>query len=173
MKKVLLVFLALVIIAVLLGGVAIFAGYAITNGDTNIRYVYVGDTNLSGLTKAQTEQLLIDKGWKEREETPLTVNTIAGESFTIDPMRTGVLIPLDRVVDQAYRYGHDSDMISNLIVAVKTFMTPVNISDMERSIDTDYIDGEIAACLERVQQKLGDAEYTVDPHAAQMTLVKG
>ena len=76
MKKVLTAFLVLLILLVILGGCALFLGYYVTNGNTNVRYVYVGDTNVSGLTQDETENLLIARGWQAKAETPLVVTTL-------------------------------------------------------------------------------------------------
>ena len=67
MKKILTVLLALIVVAVLLAGLAMFAGHAITESRTNLRYVYVGDTNVSGLTREETEQLLIERGRRYKQ----------------------------------------------------------------------------------------------------------
>ncbi|MCR5576005.1 MAG: VanW family protein [Oscillospiraceae bacterium] len=172
MKKVLTVLLALIVLAVMLCGLAVFAGHAITEGKTNIRYVYVGDINVSGLTREETEQLLIERGWKDREEKPLTVTTLRGVSFEVDPVRAGIVTMTDSAVRSAYAVGHDRDMITNLITAAKAFVHPVNVGD-GAGPDLDYLDALIDACQTQIDSTLGEGEYTVDTQTAQLRIVKG
>ena len=173
MKKVLTVFLVLLIFLVILGGCALYLGYYVTNGNTNVRYVYVGDTNVSGLTRDETENLLIERGWKSRAETPLVVTTYRDVSFEVEPLRAGTAVTVDSLVDAAFAYGHNDEMITNLITAVKTLLNPVDVSKREATVDTVYLDALIDACEQRVNESLADEEYTVDAHAGEMTLVKG
>ncbi len=173
MKKVLTVLLTLVILLVILGGCILYLGYQVTNSNTNIRYVYIGETNVSGLTRDETEALLVERGWKERAETPLTVTTLRGDSFEVDPIRSGVAVSVDSLVDAAFAYGHDNEMISNLISAVQVFLDPVDVSKQEKIVDTAYLDALIDACQERINDSLGEDEYTLDPYAGEMYVVKG
>lgn len=173
MKKILTVLLVLIILLVILGGCALYLAYQITNSNTNIRYVYIGDTNVSGLTRDETEALLVERGWKERAETPLVVNTLRGESFEVDPIRSGAAVSVDSLVDAAFAYGHDREMISNLITAVQVFLKPVDVSKQEKEFDTGYVDSLIDACQDRINEDLGDEEYRVDPQAGEMTMIKG
>lgn len=173
MKKILTVFLALIILVVILGGCALYLGYRVTNGNTNLRYVYVGDTNVSGLTRDETETLLIERGWKKKAETPLVVTSLRDVSFEVDPIRSGIAVPVDSLVEAAFAYGHDNEMITNLITAVQIFLHPVDITEQVKNADTAYIDALIEACENRVNENLGQEEYLVDPHAGQMTMIKG
>ena len=173
MKKVLTVFLVLLIVAVILAGCALYLGYTVTNGNTNVRYVYVGDTNVSGLTRDETENLLIERGWQAKAETPLVVTTYRDVSFEVEPLRAGTAVSVDTLVDAAFAYGHNDEMITNLITAVRTMLHPVDVSRRESRVDTAYLDALIDACEQKVNENLAEEEYTVDPHAGEMTLVKG
>ena len=173
MKKVLTVLLVLIILVVLLGGAAMFLGYRISNGETNIRYVHVGQTDVTGLTPEETEGVLKRAGWVERAETPLTVTTFGGVSFTVDPVRAGVVRTVDEIAQDAFAYGHGGDPVDDLVTAVKAFLSPVDVSGLNTTVDEAYLDAAINACAEQINASLGDVEYAVDPHAAEMTVVKG
>ncbi len=173
MKKVGAFFVYLIAVAVILAMGGLFAGYMISSGDKNLSYVYVGDVNVSGLTRDETEALLLSRGWGEREKTPLTVTTFRGESFTVDPVRTGVTVPFESLVDKAYAVGHDGDMISNLLTAVHVYRHPVDVSRGDRSIDVAYLEGLIDDCLARVQAGLSGKEYEIDAKSSQLLMVKG
>lgn len=163
----------LIAFAVILAMAGLFVGYWISNGDENLSYVYVGDLNVSGLTRDETETLLRQSGWADRESTPLTVTTFRGEQFTVDPIRSGVATPVETLVDSAYAVGHDADMVTNLLTAVEVYQRPVDVARTERSIDVAYLDGLIDDCITRVQSNMGDEEYTVDANAATLTMIKG
>ena len=137
-----LVYLLAFAVIIAMGG--LFLGYWVSNGERNLSYVYVGDVNVSGKTRDETEEILRSNGWGDRETTPLTVTTFRGEQFRVDPIRSGVAMHVESLVDSAYAVGHDGDMISNLITAVDVFMSPVDVNRTEREIDTNYIDGLIA-----------------------------
>jgi len=159
--------------AVIIAMAGFFAGHWISNSDENLRYVYIGDIDVSGLTRDETEQLLTSRGWKAREENTLTVTTLRGESFTVDPVRSGVVAPMENAVERAYAVGHNGDLVSNLITAVNVFLNPVDVSQTQQNIDTAYLDGLIEDCIQRVQTGLDGEEYTVDAQAGEMIMVKG
>ena len=173
MKKVGAFFVYLLAVVVILGMAGLFAGYAVTNGEKNLSYVYVGDVNVSGLTRDETEELLKSRGWGEREGTPLTVTSFRGESFAVDPVRSGVVIPLETLVEKAHAVGHDGDMIGNLLTAVRVYRHPVDVTRGEVSVDTDYLGGLIDTCLANVRAGLDGGEYAVDADASVLTMVKG
>lgn len=173
MKKVVTVLLVCIVFLVILGGCALYLGYSITNGTTNIYHVFIGDIDVGGLTRDETEAALVEQGWKTWAETPLTVTTLRGEQFEVDPVRSGVVTSVDSMVDSAFSYGHDYEMISNLITAVQVYLNPVDISKQERIINSAYIDALIDECEERINENLGNEEYAVDPYSAEMTMTKG
>ena len=173
MKKVGAFFVYLLAFAVILAMGGLFAGYAITNGDKNLSYVYVGDVNVSGLTMDETETLLRSRGWGEREQTPLRVISFRGEGFEVDPVRSGMVVPLETLVEKAHAVGHDGDMIGNLLTAIHVYRHPIDVKRGLTAVDTDYLDSLIDTCLSRVQASLNDKEYTVDTDASQMLLIKG
>ena len=87
--------------AVIVSMAGFFFAYWYTHGQENLYYVYVGDVNVSGLTRDETESLLRSRGWGERSSTPLVVTTFRGERFEVDPVRAGVATPRDTLVERA------------------------------------------------------------------------
>ena len=173
MKKGLTVLLIFLLLLVLVAGAGLFAGYKISNSDTNLKNVFIGEIDVSGLTREQTTELLNSNGWRERAETPLTVTTLGGNSFDIDRVESGMIMSVEDSVRAAFNYGHDSGLVSGLITAVKTYLSPVDISAMSREPDTDYIDSCIDSGIAEVIAYMGEEEYTVDKTAAEMTMKKG
>ena len=158
MKKGLTVLLIIVLVLVLAAGAGLFAGYKIYNSDTNLKNVYLGEIDVSGLTREQTTELLKSNGWRERAETPLTVSTIGGNSFTVDRIKSGMIMSVEDSVKTAYNYGHDVGMVNSIITAVKTLLQPVDISVMARTPDTEYIDSCIDAGIDEVIAYMGEEE---------------
>lgn len=173
MKKIFGFLVGLVAVAVLLCGAAMLIGHRITEGQTNLRGVYVGDLPVGGLTREQTEKQLIDRGWKDREQTPLKVTTLRGESFEVDPVRSGLVPTVDSMVEKAYQVGHDADMLTNLVTAFQTLREPVDVSRGSGQADAEYLYGLIDACQEKLRAAMPAEEYSVDAKAGKMTVVKG
>ena len=159
--------------AVILAMAAFFLGYRVTSGDTNLHYVYVGDVNVSGLTRDETEALLRSRGWSDKAATPMVVTAFRGERFEVDPVRAGVAVPLDSLVERAYAVGHDSDMLTNFKTAWEVFRHPVDVSREGRAIDVGYIDSLVNICIERVQSGMGEDGYKVDSQNGVLTMTKG
>ncbi len=166
-----LVYLLAFVMFLAMGG--LFLGYWVSHSEQNVSYVYVGDLNVSGKTRDETEALLRSNGWGDRETTPLTVTTFRGERFQVDPIRSGVATPVETLANRAYAVGHDADMITNLFAAYEVYQHPVDITRIEQPIDTAYLDGLIDDCISRVQSNMGDEDYTVDTQAGTLTLIKG
>lgn len=166
-----LIYLLAFAVIIAMGG--LFLGYWVSNTERNLSYVYVGDINVSGKTRDETEAILRASGWGDRETTPLTVTTFRGVEFEVDPVRSGVATPVESLVNRAYAVGHDADMITNLITAYHVYQHPVDITRTEQLIDTAYLDALIDACIQRVQSNMGDEDYTVDTNAETLTLLKG
>ena len=104
-----LVYLLAFAMIIAMGG--FFLGYWVSNTEENLSYVYVGDLNVSGKTRDETETMLRSSGWGDRESTPLTVTTFRGVEFQVDPIRSGVATPVESLANRAYAVGHDADMI--------------------------------------------------------------
>lgn len=173
MRKIAVFLVYLLAFAVILAMGGLFLGYWVSNSEGNLSYVYVGDVNVSGKTREETEDLLRGTGWGDRESTPLKVTTFRGVSFEVDPVRSGIATPVETLAEMAYAVGHDADMISNLITAREVYKHPVDITRTERPVDTAYIDALIDDCISRVQSNMGTEDYTIDTKDAKITMVKG
>ncbi len=164
------------IIAVLLlsiiGG-AVFAAYKISSSPNNLPKVYVGDVFVGKMDSEQTKTALKAQGWKTRTDTPLTVSTIGGLSFEVDPVKSGMTLSVDDAAELAYNYGHDGNMFENLICYVKNIFSPVEINSLHQQANSAYVKECIAGGIAQINEYLGEAEYIVDYENAQMRLMKG
>ncbi len=173
MKKIgiILAVLAVLLMAVIGGG--LFAGYKITNSETIMKNVTVGGIELGGLNRSQADEKLIESGWQARMETPLSVTLPGGRSFTVDPVKAGFVMPAEDAVDAAYIYGHDRNMVENLITYLKLMGEQVDINSLYALIDEDYINGCIDNGFADLTEYMGTDEYTADLKAGELKLKKG
>ena len=160
-----------VIIAIISGGV--FAGYKITKSEKNLPNVYVGDIDVGKMTAAQTAETLEQQGWEKRAATPLKVTTIGGQSFEVDPVRSGVVLSPEAAAEAAHSYGHGTNIIENLITYVTAVFSPVDVNAVSQNIADDYLNACIDKGIEAFGDYMGEDEYTVDAKAAVMTMKKG
>ena len=173
MKKVLTAFLIIIVLLVLAAVGAMYFGYTVSNGDTNLNNVSLNGIEVEKMTQAQTRQALEQAGWDEKVTSALKVTTIGGISFDVDPVKAGMALSLDDAVEAAFDYGHDKDVFGNLVTALKLFVEPVDVSALHKAADTAYIDSCIKDGMAQLDEYLGEEEYIVDNQAELMTMVKG
>lgn len=166
---------AIVIIAVIaiLAGAAAFAGWRISSGDKVLPNVYVGDILVGGLTKDQTALALEQRGWKERTTEPLTVSLPAGVSFDVDSVVSGGALSIDDAVNAAYTYGHNGNIFENLITYIELMFKSVDVNELCKVENEQYIDSCIAESLKEYEAGLGESEYVFNNDNATVTMKKG
>lgn len=165
----------IIVAAVLLAaaGGGAFAGWKISNGDTVLQNVYVGDILLGGLTKEQAKLALEQRGWTERTGTPLKVTLPADISFEVDPVRAGGALSIDNAVDAAFTYGHNGNIAENLITWFELLVKSVDVNELCRQSADDYIDSCIESGTAEFEKFLGDTEYVLDQEKSLITMTKG
>lgn len=173
MKKFLTVILIIVVLLVLTSIAAMYVGYTITNGESNLNNVFVGDIPVENMTAQQTREALIQAGWEEKVSAPLKVKTIGGISFELSPVEAGYALSLDDAVEAAFALGHDKEMFSNLVTALKLVFEPVDVNALLRNPSEEYIDSCIEKCLVSLDKYMGESEYTIDNQAEKMSMIKG
>ena len=168
--------ITLVVISVLLAAIAvglILWANSVTASDTNLPGVYVGSTNVGGLTEKETLELLKGQQWDKSVSGTMTVQLPAGQSFRIDYIRSGAVLTAESAAAAAYRYGHGSSKFDNLRTYISSLMTPVDITEGDKSLNRDYIMTLVTRALERFDKHIGDGSYTVDEAASEMVYIKG
>jgi len=173
MKKVTTVILIIVVLLVLAIVGALYAGYTITNGNTNLSNVFVGDVPVEKLTREQTKNALEEAGWSEKVGTALKVTTLSDVSFEVEPVKAGYALSLDDAVDAAFSYGHDGGIVGNLVTAVQLLFSPVDVNELGRSPAEDYINSCIDGGVKLLEEYMGEEEYVIDNQAETMTMIKG
>ena len=173
MKKFMAGLAVLLILLILLLGGLLFGAFSVSQLDTNYPNLSVGGVEVGTLTKEQTVEALNDAGWEERISTPLTVTTLGGKSFTVDPVQAGLAADAKAVADYVFDYGRDGNIFENFFSYLRCRFRPAELNPEARNIDLDYIRSCIRQNEEDIDAALGDAEYTPDYEGQQLVLQKG
>ena len=132
LKIILIVLLALLVLAA--GGGA-YGAYRVSQLDTNYPNLSVNGIPVGGLTREQTVEALNAAGWETRLSTPLTVTTLGGQSFTVDPLKSGVLQTTEGIAEMAFRYGREGNIIEDLISYLKCRFRATELEHPEQNAE--------------------------------------
>ncbi len=172
-KKLIIVLIVLLVLLLGLIGGGIYAGYRISNSPLNLPNVYVGDIAVGKLDAKQTTEALNNKGWKARATTPLSVTTIGGQSFTVDPVKAGYTLSVKEAAEKAYQYGHDGNLVENLFTYLKALMSSVEINALHAEPQTKFLEDRLSEGLGLVDSYMGEAEYVADYEGSALRMKKG
>ena len=186
MKKILIIILAVLII---FAGTGAFLGYKITSSDKTLPGTYVGNTDVSKLTKDEVISALKASGYDTRCKTPLTVTLVNAVDFDVDPVEAGAMLSLEDAADYALSYGHDGNIFSNLLTYVKGMFKTTDINDCYRpigksedlkaeavpysSVDNDYLSQQIMQGCDWMNEYFGIEEYYIDYYQQVLNIKKG
>ena len=170
LKIILIVLLALLVLAA--GGGA-YGAYRVSQLDTNYPNLSVNGIPVGGLTREQTVEALNAAGWETRLSTPLTVTTLGGQSFTVDPLKSGVLQTTEGIAEIAFQYGREGNIIEDLISYLKCRFKPTELEHPEQNADRAYLAECIAQNRADLETLLGEAEYVPDYEGEKLVLRKG
>ena len=159
LKIILIILLALLVLAA--GGGA-YGAYRVSQLDTNYPNLSVNGIPVGGLTREQTVEALNAAGWETRLSTPLTVTTLGGQSFTVDPLKSGVLQTTEGIAEMAFRYGREGNIIEDLISYFKCRFKPTELEHPEQNAYRAYLAESIAQNRADIEALLGKAEYVPD-----------
>ncbi len=166
----LIIFLILIL---LIGGGAFFAGRTIAYSGKNMPNLYVGSIPVGKLTRQQTEEALTAGGWQARTETPLTVTTYCGVAAEVDPVEAGAVLSLEDAVNEACAFGHNEGIIHAAVQYFECSVSHVDINRINTMVNTAYIQQKASEVEEKLQEALGQSEYTVDIEGEVLTVTKG
>ena len=173
MKKFLVFLIVLLILVVAAAGGGLYGAYRVSQLDVNYPNLSVNGTEVGGLTKGQTVEALNAGGWETRISAPLTVTTLGGQSFTVDPLRSGVVQPADVIAEEVYSYGRDGNLIENFISYLRCRFHPTEVELPEQNADRAYLSSLVEQNQADIEALLGDAEYVPDYEAETLKLRKG
>ena len=170
LKIILIVLLALLILAA--GGGA-YGAYRVSQLDTNYPNLSVNGIPVGGLTREQTIDALNAAGWETRLSTPLTVTTLGGQSFTVDPLKSGVLQTTEGIAEMAFEYGREGNIVEDLISYLRCRFRATELEHPEQNADRAYLAECIAQNRADLEALLGEAEYVPDYEGEKLVLRKG
>ena len=173
MKTLKIILIVLLVLLVAAAGGGLYGAYRVSQLDTNYPNLSVNSIPVGGLTKAQTVDALNAGGWEERITTPLTVTTLGGQSFTVDPLKSGVLQTAEGIAEVAFNYGREGNLIENFVSYLKCRFHPTELEHPEQNADRDYLAECIAQNRADLEALLGEAEYTPDYEGEKLVLRKG
>lgn len=173
MKTLKIILVILLVLLVLAGGGGAYGAYQVSQLDTNYPNLSVNGIPVGGLTREQTVEALNNGGWEKRITTPLTVTTLGGQSFMVDPLKSGVLQTTEGIAEMAYNYGREGNIIENLISYLRCRFKPTELEHPEQNADRAYLAECIAQNRADMEALLGEAEYVPDYEGEKLVLRKG
>ena len=173
MKTLKIILVILLVLLVLAGGGGAYGAYRVSQLDTNYPNLSVNGIPVGGLTREQTVEALNNGGWEKRITTPLTVTTLGGQSFMVDPLKSGVLQTTEGIAEMAYNYGREGNIIENLISYLRCRFKPTELEHPEQNADRAYLAECIAQNRADMEALLGEAEYVPDYEGEKLVLRKG
>lgn len=174
LRTILILILVLLILAV---GGGLYATLHVDNLVTSFPKLSIrsisGDIPVGGMTKAEIVETLNANGWKDRISTPLTVTTLGNQSFSVDPLKSGVVLTAEDVADFVYAYGRSSNPIENTLTWVRNLIRPVTLELPDLNADRAYLLSLIEENQAAVTELLGETEYVPEYEEGRLALVKG
>ncbi len=173
MKTLKIILIVLLALLVLTAGGGLYGAYRVSQMDTNYPNLSVNGMPVGGLTKAQTVEVLNAGGWETRLSTPLTVTTLGGQNFTVDPLKSGVLQTAEGIAEMAFNYGREGNFLENFINYLRCRFNSTELEHPEQNADRAYLAECIAQNEADLETLMGDAEYTPDYEGEKLVLRKG
>lgn len=166
-----LIILLVILLLAVAGGIA--AGIKVTQNGRIFPNVYAGSVNLGKMTPDEAAAALTDALWDERVSTPLTVKTFGDVTEEIDPVKAGAVLTKEDAVQAAYAYGHDGNIISNLLKYMEALAQTVDVNRKGTVINTAYLTECVTEIETKLTAALGDQPYIVDTDAQTLVIPKG
>lgn len=160
------------ILIVLAAGVTV-GGYMVTNSTTNFPNLRVGGVTVGGMDAAATKAAIENSGWDEKASVPLTVTLLDRASFDVELYESGAMHTVDEAVELACAYGHTGNWYVNLIEYVKCFLRPVDVNETTIVYNSEYIQAQCQAGIDKLNEELGDGSHTIDKENSLLCLEKG
>ena len=169
-KIALIIFLLLIVLA---AGGTVYAALKVSNSPRNFRNLSINEIEVGNMTRQETIDTLNAHGWQETMTAPLTVTTYGGVRVEVDPIAAGAAISAEEAAEAAFSYGKGPNIFRNLIHYMENLMMHGIVISENTEIKTDYVAGKATEVVDRFNEALGDAPYTVDIPGEKITVTKG
>ena len=160
-------------LAILVCAGAAVGGYLISQSDTNLPNVYLGEVYVGGMTKEQTVQALEAARWETTAGGTLTVTLPEGVRFEADYLRAGVSATAEEAAEKAFAYGHTGDWVADLMTYVEDLLSPKDLGEFSFSVDEAYVVGLVDAAVDEFERVTEGEEYSVNEEESTLEVVKG
>nr|MCR5087975.1 hypothetical protein [Oscillospiraceae bacterium] len=157
---------------VILAG-SLYGALRVSALDTIYPNLSVDGISVGGLTRAEAVETLRANGREDSPSSPLTVTTIGGLSFTVDPALAGLAVSNEDAAALAWSYGRRDNPVKNLLTWIDCRLHPTGIRPEENDADRDYLLGCIAQQEEAFEALLGESEYSPLYEESRLVLRKG
>ena len=131
MKTLRIILVVLLVLLVAAAGGGLYGAYRVSQMDTNYPNLSVNGMPVGGLTRAQTVDALNAGGWETRLSTPLTVTTLGGQNFTVDPLKSGVLQTAEGIAEMAFDYGREGNFLEDFVSYLRCRFHPTELEHPE------------------------------------------
>ena len=177
MKVLRIILVLFLVLLIVIGGGGLYATYHVQKLDTSYPKLSIsgvsGDIPVGGMTKEEIVNTLNENGWEKRVSTPLTVTTLGGQSFQVDPLKSGVVPTAEEVADYIYACGRGNSPIENMLTWLRMQLRATVLELPASGADREYLLSCIAENQDAVSALLGEAEYVPDYDGDRLVLVKG
>jgi len=173
MKKFQIILSVILILLILVAAGGLYGAFRVSQLDTSYPNLTLNGLAVGGLTKAEIVDVLNASGWETRISTPLTVTTFAGQSFTVDPLKTGLVSSAEDAADWIFSYGREGNFLEDLVSYLKCRLRPTELVLPQQNVDYDYLNSLIAQNEADVIAALGEAEYVPDYENETLDMKKG
>ena len=169
----LIAMIVLVSLALIVCVGAVVGAYLVTNSDTNLPNVYLGDVYVGGMTKEQTVAALDEAKWDETRGGKLTVTLPEDVTFELDFLHAGAYQPKEEAAEVAFAYGHTGDWFGNLFTYINDLFSAQDLSRTEFSIDRAYVSAAVNEAVDEFERRTAGEEYNINEEASTIEAVKG
>lgn len=173
MKKVAKILTVLAVILVLAAGGFVYGAYRVSALDTNYPKLRITGIDVGQMTPAQTVDALNSRGWDTSAQEALAVSTLAGQSFTVEPLRTGLILSAEELAQRSFAFGRGGNFLENFLTYLRCWIAPTELDLSDLTADTQYLRACIAENQAAIDQAMGDAEYTPEYEEGKLVLKKG
>ena len=150
MKKVAKILTVLAVILVLAAGGFVYGAYRVSALDTNYPKLRITGIDVGQMTPAQTVDALNSRGWDASAQEALAVSTLAGQSFTVEPLRTGLILSAEELAQRSFAFGRGGNFLENFLTYLRCWIAPTELDLSDLTADTQYL----RACIRKTRLPL-------------------
>ena len=167
--------IVILILVLILGSAASFIAlsYHVDSLDTVFPNVWAEGIELSGLTREQAEQALIESGYESSAHgISITLQFPDESSFTVTGDEVGLALNASEAANAAFNYGRDGSLLQNGMTYLRALNETIELNELSQP---DYNDEIIRELAEKYTTLFNETlyDYSMVESSTQITIVKG